>query len=89
MRAAQYSPLLIVGFIVALLVGLPVVSVGLNLFAGGTSSTWSHMVHTVLPEYIGNSLWLCLGVGCGVGAVSYTHLDVYKRQDQVGWRRYL
>lgn len=69
MRAAQYSPLLIVGFIVALLVGLPVVSVGLNLFAGGTSSTWSHMVHTVLPEYIGNSLWLCLGVGCGVGVL--------------------
>ncbi len=69
MRAAQYSPLLIVGFIVALLVGLPVASVGLNLFAGGTSSTWLHMVHTVLPEYILNSLWLCLGVGCGVGVL--------------------
>ena len=41
MRTAQYSPLLIVGFIVALLVGLPVASVGLNLFAGGTSSTWT------------------------------------------------
>ena len=69
MRAAQYSPLLIVGLSVALLAGLPVVSVGLNLFTGGTSSTWSHMVHTVLPEYIGNSLWLCLGVGCGVGVL--------------------
>ena len=67
MRTAQYSPLLIVGFIVALLVGLPVASVGLNLFAGGTSSTWTHLVNTVLPEYILNSLWLCLGVGCGVG----------------------
>ena len=67
MRTAQYSPLLIVGFIVALLVGLPVASVGLNLFAGGTSTTWTHLVNTVLPEYILNSLWLCLGVGCGVG----------------------
>ncbi len=67
MRTAQYSPLLLVGFTVALLVGLPVASVGLNLFAGGTSSTWTHLVHTVLPEYILNSLWLCLGVGCGVG----------------------
>ena len=67
MRTAQYSPLLIVGFIVALLVGLPVASVGLNLFAGGTSFTWTHLVNTVLPEYILNSLWLCLGVGCGVG----------------------
>ena len=67
MRTAQYSPLLIVGFIVALLVGLPVASVGLNIFAGGTSTTWAHLVSTVLPEYILNSLWLCVGVGCGVG----------------------
>lgn len=69
MRAAHYSPLLIVGFVVALLAGLPVASVGLNLFAGGTSATWSHLAQTVLPEYILNSLWLCLGVGCGVGVV--------------------
>ncbi|UCV06399.1 ABC transporter permease [Dechloromonas denitrificans] len=69
MRAAQYSPLLIVGFIVALLAGLPVASVGLNLFVSGTSSTWAHLAQTVLPEYILNSLWLCLGVGCGVGVL--------------------
>jgi iron(III) transport system permease protein len=67
MRAAQYSPLLIVGFIVALLAGLPVASVGLNLFVGGTSSTWTHLAQHRFPEYILNSLWLCLGVGCGVG----------------------
>lgn len=66
MRTAQYSSLLIVGLIVALLVGLPVASVGLNLFVGGTSATWAHMAHTVLPDYIANSLWLCLGVGAGV-----------------------
>ncbi|WP_428828309.1 ABC transporter permease [Azonexus sp. IMCC34842] len=69
MRAAQYSPLLIVGFVVALLAGLPVASVGLNLFVSGTSSTWAHLAQTVLPEYILNSLWLCLGVGCGVGVL--------------------
>jgi iron(III) transport system permease protein len=69
MRAAQYSPLLIVGFIVALLAGLPVASVGLNLLAGGTSDTWAHLAQTVLPEYIANSLWLCIGVGCGVGLI--------------------
>ncbi|PKO94289.1 MAG: iron ABC transporter permease [Betaproteobacteria bacterium HGW-Betaproteobacteria-10] len=66
MRTAPYSSLLIVGLIVALLVGLPVASVGLNLFASGTSATWAHMAHTVLPDYIVNSLWLCLGVGAGV-----------------------
>jgi iron(III) transport system permease protein len=42
-----------------------VASVGLNLFVGGTSETWSHLAQTVLPEYIANSLWLCLGVGSG------------------------
>lgn len=69
MRTAYHSPLLIVGFIVALLAGLPVASVGLNLLAGGTSDTWTHLVHTVLPDYVLNSLWLCLGVGCGVGLI--------------------
>ena len=72
MRTAQYSPLLVVGFTVALLVGLPVASVGLNIFAGGTSTTWAHLVSTVLPEYILNSLWLCVGVGCGVGLLGVT-----------------
>jgi iron(III) transport system permease protein len=69
MRAAQYSPLLLVGVVVAVLAGLPVASVGLNIFAGGTSETWEHLSQTVLPEYILNSLWLCLGVGAGVAVV--------------------
>ena len=69
MRAAQYSPLLLVGVVVALLAGLPVASVGLNIFVGGTSETWGHLAQTVLPEYILNSLWLCLGVGAGVAVI--------------------
>jgi iron(III) transport system permease protein len=69
MRASQFSPLVVFSAVVACLAGLPVASVGLNLFAGGTSETWSHLTQTVLPEYIANSLWLCLGVGCGVGLV--------------------
>ncbi len=72
MRIASHSPLLIVGLVVALLAGLPVASVGLNLFAGGTSETWAHLSSTVLPEYIVNSLWLCLGVGLGVGSLGVT-----------------
>jgi iron(III) transport system permease protein len=69
MRASQFSPLVVFSAVVACLAGLPVASVGFNLFAGGTSETWSHLAQTVLPEYIANSLWLCLGVGCGVGLV--------------------
>ena len=69
MRAAHLSPLLIIALVVALLAGLPVASVGLNLFVGGTSSTWTHLSQTVLPDYIANTLWLCLGVGLGVGLI--------------------
>ena len=69
MRILNVSPLLLVALAVAFLAGLPVASVGLNLFVGGTSETWGHLSTTVLPEYIANSLWLCLGVGLGVGTV--------------------
>ena len=72
MHAARHSPLLAVAVIVAVLAGLPVASVGLNIFVGGTSATWSHLVQTVLPEYILNSLWLCLGVGVGAGTLGVT-----------------
>jgi ABC-type sulfate transport system permease component len=56
----------------SLLTGLPVASVGFNLFLGGTSTTWSHLASTVLPEYIANSLALCAGVGLGVAVVGVT-----------------
>ena len=69
MRAAKQFPLIAVALFVAVLAALPVASVGLNIFAGGTSATWSHLAQTVLPEYILNSLWLCLGVGIGVALV--------------------
>lgn len=72
MRKNHFSFLLIVGLIVAALAGLPVASVGLNLFVGGTSATWAHLAATVLPEYIANSVWLCAGVGGGVALVGVT-----------------
>lgn len=69
MRATHFSPLVVLTLVVALLAGLPVASVGLNLFIGGTDGTWTHLAQTVLPEYIANSLWLCFGVGCGVAVL--------------------
>ncbi|QDX82828.1 iron ABC transporter permease [Denitratisoma sp. DHT3] len=48
---------------------MPVLSVGTNLFTGGTGDTWRHLVDTVLLEYIGNSALLCIGVGIGVTSV--------------------
>jgi iron(III) transport system permease protein len=55
--------------LVGLLVALPVLSVGANLFAGnasGSGATWAHLATTVLPEYAANSLWLAVSVGIGV-----------------------
>ncbi|MFC5302834.1 ABC transporter permease [Azospira restricta] len=69
MTRARFSPLLRFSLAVALLVGMPIASVLLNVFTGGTGETWRHLAATVLPEYIGNTLWLCLGVGSGVVVV--------------------
>ena len=66
---------------IAVLVALPIASVGSNVLAGGTSGTWAHLAATVLPEYIATTLWLCAGVGAlsaliGVGSAALvTHLD--------------
>ncbi|HEV7912612.1 MAG TPA: ABC transporter permease subunit, partial [Albitalea sp.] len=65
----------------ALLIVAPIVSVGSNVFSGGTAGTWSHLVSTVLPDYIATTGWLCLGVGVfaallGVGSAwLVTHFD--------------
>jgi iron(III) transport system permease protein len=66
------SPLVLSAILIALLAGLPVASVGFNLFLGGTSDTWNHLASTVLPEYLWNSLALCTGVGLGVAIIGVT-----------------
>ena len=72
MKPSSFSALLVISFVVAALVGLPVASVFANIFSGGTGETWQHLASTVLPEYIASTLWLCLGVGCGVTIVGVT-----------------
>ena len=68
-RSLNLSALSAVSFALAVLVALPVLAVGANLFSGGTGETWAHLMATVLPEYVANSIWLCLGVGIGVAAM--------------------
>ena len=66
---------------IAIMLAWPVVSVGSNIFSGGTAGTWSHLAATLLPDYIGTTLWLCAGVGMltavlGVGtAWLVTHFE--------------
>ena len=61
-----FSALAVAALAVALLIAVPIVSVGANLLLGGSGDTWSHMASTVLPDYIINTLILCAGVGAGV-----------------------
>jgi iron(III) transport system permease protein len=72
MKPSSFNTLLIISAALAALIGLPVMSVLVNIFSGGTGATWQHLLATVLPEYVGNTLWLCLGVGLGVIVVGVT-----------------
>ncbi len=65
----RFRPLAAFATLIAMLAALPVLSVGANLLVGGTGDTWSHLAATVLPEYVANSLWLCLGVGLLVASM--------------------
>ncbi len=64
-----FRPLPVATFSVALLVALPVLSVGASLLVPGTGETLAHLAATVLPETIANSLWLCLIVGLLVASM--------------------
>lgn len=55
----------------ALLLAVPVIVVLFNVFVP-TEGTWSHLVATVLPEYILNSAALMLGVAYGVMTIGIT-----------------
>ena len=72
MKPSSFNTLLVISAALAALIGLPVLSVLTNIFSGGTGATWQHLLATVLPEYVGNTLWLCLGVGIGVVVVGVT-----------------
>ncbi|MBL0167582.1 MAG: iron ABC transporter permease [Propionivibrio sp.] len=72
MKLSSFNSLLVFSAALAALIGLPVMSVLTNVFSGGTGAIWQHLLATVLPEYVGNTLWLCLGVGLGVIVVGVT-----------------
>lgn len=67
-----WSSLTIGALLIAVLIALPVISVFSNVFVGGTSGTWSHLANTVLPEFIRNTVVLCVGVGLGVSSIGIT-----------------
>lgn len=70
--AQRWSTLTAVAVVIAILIAAPVLSVFSNVFVGGTTDTWLHLAETVLPEFIGNTLVLCIGVGLGVSSIGIT-----------------
>lgn len=71
-RLRGHSSLSVSAALLALLVVVPVLSVFSHVLTGGTSDTWRHLADTVLPEYVGNTIVLCIGVGLGVSSIGVT-----------------
>ena len=61
----------VAGFLTALVIFLPIGAICVNLFTPA-SENWPHLVDTVLPEYIINSIWLMVGVALGAGSIGVT-----------------
>src|SRR5688572_18008077 len=74
------NPLGVVAVVVAGLLALPVLVVLSNVFMP-SQGTWAHLVSTVLPEYVRNSLLLMAGVAFGVmvGGISTAWITVMCR----------
>ncbi len=62
-RGFTWAALAIAGLFV-----LPILAVMVNIFAQ-SEGTWAHLVETVLPRYVSNTLWLVFGVGLGVPVI--------------------
>lgn len=63
--ARRGLPLTYLSVAIAALFSIPLLGVAFNVFREGQGN-WPHLVSTLLPEYVLNSLALMLGVGVGV-----------------------
>ncbi|MGK7934766.1 MAG: ABC transporter permease [Xenococcaceae cyanobacterium] len=61
----QVSSWTILAVVIALIISVPIIFVFTSVFAD-SGDIWSHLVETVLADYITNSFWLMLGVSVGV-----------------------
>lgn len=69
MPLGEHRWLTVAAIVVALLAAVPIMAVFASLADWSTGDTWSHLIDTVLAEYVLNTVWLCLGVGVGVAVV--------------------
>jgi iron(III) transport system permease protein len=67
-RGQNWNLIVVAAAVAACLLAVPVVVVLGSVFTP-SRETWAHLSSTVLPEYIGNTLWLTLWVGVGVTVI--------------------
>jgi len=67
-RRDDWNAITLLAIAVAGLISVPVLVVVASV-ATPSTETWRHLASTVLPEYIGNTLWLMAGVAVGVSAI--------------------
>ena len=65
MRSRLFQPLPILALAAAAIIALPVLAVLREIFRPDTEDVWSHLLETVLAEYVFNSVVLALGTGVG------------------------
>ena len=53
---------------IAFIIAIPIIFIFSSVFAN-TGDTWTHLIETVLKDYIFNSFWLMVGVGVGVSLI--------------------
>lgn len=64
-RWLKVSSWTILAVAVAIIISIPIIFVFKSVFTD-SGDIWSHLVETVLVDYVTNSFWLMLGVGLGV-----------------------
>jgi iron(III) transport system permease protein len=75
------NPLVAVGVLLAALAALPVVAVIARGIAPDAAETWTHLVQSVLGEYVANTLLLVVlvGAGAGIGGTATAWLLAHRR----------
>ena len=79
--SALRNPLVAIGVLLSALAALPVVAVVARGIAPDAAATWTHLAHSVLGDYVANTLLLVLlvGAGAGIGGTATGWLLAHRR----------
>ncbi len=67
----NFKEIFSLGSVIGIVVSLPAIVIFLHIFMG-ENENWTHIVDTVLPRYILNTLWVAVGVGLLTAILGFT-----------------